>query len=120
MCSRDSITLVKCGRRWCRGEDAQASCNHTAWSGTMPTPVSEIGIVTSKNCYFRHGRTSNVRITQVRGLGHARGKPDGLNGLRANRTKLTSRCKYEFETSQMSWELLSVLGGERRGRRNGN
>lgn len=80
----------------------------------MPTPVSEIGIVTSENSYFRHGQTSNVEITQVRGLGHARGKTDGLNGLRGNRTKLTHWCKYGFETSQMSWELLSVLWGERR------
>lgn len=68
----------------------------------MSTPVSEIGIVTSKNGYFRHGRTSNVEITQVKGLGHARGKTDGLNGLRADRTKLTSWCKYGFETNQMS------------------
>lgn len=87
----------------------------TQWPGTMPTPVTEIGIVTSENSYFRHGPTSNVEITQVRGLGHVRGKPDGLNGLRANRTELTSWCKYGFETSQMSWELLSVLWGREGG-----
>lgn len=79
-----------------------------------PCPLQRviIGIVTSKSSYFRHGQTSNVEIAGVRGLGHARGKPDGLNGLRANRIKLTSWCKYGFETSQMSWELLNVLWGE--------
>lgn len=82
--------------------------------GPCPHQRVIIGIVTFKNSYFRHGRTSNVEITGVRCLGHVRGKPDGLNGLQANRTKLTSWCKYGFETSQMSWELLSVLWGERR------
>lgn len=80
--------------------------------GPYPHQRVIIVIVTSKNSYFRHGQTSNAEITGVRGLGHARGKPDGLNGLRANRTKLTCWCKYGFETSQMSWELLNVLWGE--------
>lgn len=80
--------------------------------GTCPHQQVVIGIVTSKNSYFRPGRISNIEITGVRGLGHTVGKTDGLNSLRANRTKLTSWCKYGFETSQMSWELLSVQCGE--------
>jgi len=49
--------------------------------GPCPHQLVIIGIVTSKNSYFRRGQTSNTEITGVRGLEHAGGKPDGLNGL---------------------------------------